>query len=180
MKRISWICLVGLIGLIVVVGMLTIHSGVIAVAEESSRTQSETIPELRSGVLSAEQRALVAGNTEFACGLYRIFITGFEFRSSFELSSALEALGMTDAFILGRANSRGMALTRELFLGDLYHQTVVSVDENGTFAVAATAGDMVAPDVPTVRLNRPFIFLIRDIETNMILFIGQVLDPSVG
>ena len=39
---------------------------------------------------------------------------------------------------------------------------------------------MVRPDVPTVRLSRPFIFLIRDIETNTILFIGQVMDPSVG
>jgi serine protease inhibitor len=87
---------------------------------------------------------------------------------------------MKDAFILGRANFREMALIRELFLGDLYHQTVVSVDENGIFAVAATAADMVGPDVPTVRLNRPFIFLIRHIETNTILFIGQVMDPSAG
>ena len=85
---------------------------------------------------------------------------------------------MRDVFILGRENFRGMTLDREFFLGDLYHQTIVSVDENGTYAAAATAGDMVAPDVPTVRLNRPFIFLIRDIETNTILFIGQVMDPS--
>jgi len=89
-------------------------------------------------------------------------------------------LGMKDAFILGRANFRGMALTRDLFLDDVYHQSIVSVDENGTFAAAGTAADMVAPDVPTVRLNRPFIFLIRDIETNAVLFIGQVMDPSEG
>ncbi len=87
-------------------------------------------------------------------------------------------LGMKDAFILGRANFRGMALTCELFLGDLYHQTVVSVDENGTFAAASTAADMPMPIVPTVKLNRPFIFLIRDIETETILFIGQVVDAS--
>jgi len=37
---------------------------------------------------------------------------------------------------------------------------------------------MPGPDVPTIQLNRPFIFLIRDIETDTILFIGQVLDPS--
>ena len=112
--------------------------------------------------------------------MVQVYMPRFEFRSSFELSSTLEALGMTDAFILGRANFRGMTLDREFFLGDLHHQTLISVDENGTFAAAATAGDMVAPDVPTVRLNRPFIFLIRDIETNTILFIGQVLDPSAG
>jgi len=180
MNRISWICLVGLIGLIAVVGMLAIHSGVVAVAEESSQTESETTPVVSSRAPPAEQHALVAGNTEFAFALYRIPTTTFESRSSFALAAALAELGMTDAFILGKANFRGMTLTRELFLSDLYHQTVVSVDENGTFAVATTAGDMVGPDVPTVRLNRPFIFLIRDIETNTILFIGQVMDPSEG
>ena len=112
--------------------------------------------------------------------MVQVYMPRFEFRSSFELSSALQALGMKDAFILRRANFRGMTLDRAIFLGDLYHQTLVSVDENGTYAVAATAGDMVAPDVPIVRLNRPFIFLIRDIETNTILFIGQVVDPSAG
>lgn len=87
---------------------------------------------------------------------------------------------MTDAFILGQADFTGMAPTRELFLGDLYHRTIVSVDEHGTYAVAATAAEMVGPDVPTVRLDRPFIFLIRDIETGTVLFIGQVLNPSAG
>jgi serpin B len=112
--------------------------------------------------------------------MVQVYMPRFEFRSSFELADALAELGMTDAFILGKANLRGMALIRGLFLGNLYHQSIISVDENGTFAVAATAGDMVAPDVPTVRLNRPFIFLIRDIETNTILFIGQVLNASAG
>jgi len=112
--------------------------------------------------------------------MVQIYMPRFEFRSSFELADTLAELGMEDAFILGRANFRGMTLDREFFLGDLHHQTVVSVDENGTFAVAGTAAAMVAPDVPTVRLNRPFIFLIHDIETNTILFIGQVMDPSEG
>ena len=70
MKRISWIYLVGLVGLIAV-GMLTIHSGAIAVAEESSQTESERIPVVPSRVLSAAERALVAGNTQFAFDLYR-------------------------------------------------------------------------------------------------------------
>ena len=112
--------------------------------------------------------------------MVQIYMPRFEFRSSFKLADTLAELGMKDAFILGRANFRGMTLTRDLFLGDVYHQSIVSVDENGTYAVAATAGDMVAPDVPTVRLNRPFIFLICDIETGGILFMGEVMDPSAG
>jgi len=85
---------------------------------------------------------------------------------------------------MGKAGVGSQDLTpiapRELFLGEVYHQTLISVDENGTFAGGGTAAPMPMPIVPTVKLNRPFIFLIRDIETNTILFIGQVIDPSAG
>ena len=110
--------------------------------------------------------------------MVQVYMPRFEFRSSFELSAVLDKLGMRDAFILGRANFRGMTLDRAIFLEDVHHQTVVSVDENGTYAAAGTAAEMVWPDVPTVRLNRPFIFLIRNVETGSILFIGQVVDPD--
>jgi len=99
MNRISWICLVGLIGLIAVVGLLTVHSGAIAVAEEKSQTQSETIPVAPSEVLSAEQRALVAGNTEFAFDLYRLLHQedGNLFFSPYSVSLAL-AMVYTGAY----------------------------------------------------------------------------------
>lgn len=111
--------------------------------------------------------------------MVQVYMPRFEFRSSFRLSSALKDLGMTDAFILGQADFTGMTKSRDLFLDDVYHQSIVSVDENGTFAAVGTAADIPKPIVPTVKLNRPFIFLIRHIETNTILFIGQVMDPSV-
>ncbi len=131
-----------------------------------------------AGSLTADRVAAILEH--LSTKMVQVYMPRYEFRSSFELSSALEALGMTDAFILGRANFRGMTLDREFFLEDIFHQTLISVDENGTYAVAATAADMVGPDVPTVRLNRPFIFLIRDMETNTIVFIGEVMDPSGG
>lgn len=112
--------------------------------------------------------------------MVQVYMPRFEFRSSFRLSSALKDLGMTDAFILGQADFTGMTKSRDLFLDDVYHQSIVSVDENGTFAAAGSAADIPMPIVPTVELNRPFIFLIRHIETNTILFIGQVMDPSAG
>jgi serpin B len=111
--------------------------------------------------------------------MVQVYMPRFEFRSSFRLSSALKDLGMTDAFILGQADFTGMTKSRELFLDDVYHQSIVSVDENGTFAAVGSAADMPMPIVPTVKLNRPFIFLIRDIKTGTVLFIGQVMDPSV-
>ena len=65
------------------------------------------------------------------------------------------------------------------------HKAFVSVDKNGTEAAVATAVIMVASspgpkleETVTVTIDRPFIFLIRDIETGAIMFTGRVLNPS--
>jgi len=62
------------------------------------------------------------------------------------------------------------------------HKAFVSVDEAGTEAAAATAVVMPTvgpPEEPVdVTIDRPFVFLIRDIETGTILFVGRVVDPS--
>jgi len=105
----------------------------------------------------------------------------FTYESSFSLKEELEAMGMPDAFS-GAADFSGMDGTRNLFIGDVVHKAFVSVDEAGTEAAAATAVIMFTTAAPTppieVRLDRPFIFMIRDIKTRAILFIGRVLDPS--
>ncbi len=106
----------------------------------------------------------------------------FEFDSEFSLSRVLADLGMPAAFS-GEADFSGMTGGKDLFISDVLHKAFVSVDEVGTEAAAATAVVMKAlavPDEPvTVTLDHPFLFLIRDIETGAILFVGRVLDPSV-
>ena len=48
-----------------------------------------------------------------------------------------------------------------------------------TAAAAVVMALSAAPEEPVeVTLDRPFTFLIRDIETGAILFIGRVLNPS--
>ncbi len=105
----------------------------------------------------------------------------FEFDSSFSLRETLLVMGMPIAFS-GGADFSGMTGNRELFISDVIHQAFVSVDEEGTEAAAATAVIMVmsAPPSETVELtiDRPFIFLIRDIETGTILFVGRTLNPA--
>jgi serpin B len=63
------------------------------------------------------------------------------------------------------------------------HKAFVAVDEAGTEAAAATAVIVGTTSVPAeppveVTIDRPFIFLIRDIETGAILFVGRVLNPG--
>jgi serpin B len=70
---------------------------------------------------------------------------------------------------------------RDLFISDIVHKAFVSVDEAGTEAAAATAVIMsltAAPEAVEVTLDHPFIFLIRDIETGAVLFVGRVVNPS--
>ena len=106
----------------------------------------------------------------------------FEFESEFSLKSALAAMGMPVAFS-ANADFSGMTGSKDLSIDEVIHKAFVSVDEAGTEAAAATAVIMkltAAPEEPIeVTVNRPFIFLIRDIETGAILFIGRVLNPEV-
>lgn len=105
----------------------------------------------------------------------------FEFESDFSLKETLSALGMPVAFSAD-ADFSGMTGERDLFIADVVHKAFVSVDEAGTEAAAATAVVMqltAVPDMPiNVNVDHPFIFLIRDIETGAILFVGRVVNPG--
>ena len=106
----------------------------------------------------------------------------FEFESEFSLADTLAAMGMPVAFS-GAADFSGMTGTKELLIGDVLHKAFVSVDEAGTEAAAATAVVMELTAVPEepieVTIDRPFIFLIYDIETEAILFLGRVANPGI-
>jgi serpin B len=60
------------------------------------------------------------------------------------------------------------------------HKAYVAVNEQGTEAAAATGVIMsgMAMMQNTLTIDQPFIFLIRDIQTGAILFVGRVLNPS--
>jgi len=102
----------------------------------------------------------------------------FEFDSDLSLADTLAEMGMPAPFG-GRADFSGMTGDRDLFISDVIHKAFVSVDEAGTEAAAATAVIMkrlaLPKDPVEVSLDRPFLFLIRDIETNAILFLGRVV-----
>ena len=106
----------------------------------------------------------------------------FEFDSEFRLNDTLAEMGMPTAFSPYEADFSGMTGNRELYISAVLHKAFVAVDEAGTEAAAATAVIMPgsAPHEPTVEvtIDRPFIFLIRDIETGAILFVGRVMNPG--
>jgi len=109
----------------------------------------------------------------------KLTLPKFRFDAEFELESALTELGMIDAFG-SAANFSGMDGTRELFIDQVYHRATVDVDEAGTEATSASAVVMARkgelhPE-QEVQVDRPFLFLIRDLETGAILFLGHVVN----
>ncbi len=103
----------------------------------------------------------------------------FGMETSFGLNDALRALGMEAAFDPDGADFSGMDGTRDLYITDVVHKAFVEVDESGTEAAAATAvvvgQTSVPPDPIEVTIDRPFLFLIRDVQTGTVLFLGRTM-----
>jgi serine protease inhibitor len=97
-----------------------------------------------------------------------------------ELSETLQQLGMAEAFSSQADFSRMLAGSNQgLAISEVLHKTFVEVNEEGTEAAAATSvGIELTSMPPSVRVDRPFIFLIREKSSNAILFIGQLMNPS--
>ena len=86
---------------------------------------------------------------------------------------------MPSAMTPGVADLSGIDGTRDLFIQDVIHKGFVAVNEAGTEAAAATAVVIGVVSVPEdVRVDRPFIFLIRDRLTGAVVFLGRVVNPA--
>ena len=105
----------------------------------------------------------------------------FEIAYDFSVPQVLKNLGMVDAFNPDQADFSGMDGSRDLFISDILHKAVVTVDENGTEAAAATAVIVGLTSIPseqvTLTFDRPFLFFIMDDQTGSVLFLGRVMHP---
>jgi serpin B len=102
----------------------------------------------------------------------------FEYGSS--LKDVLSALGMSIAFSPGRADFTRINKGGGLWIDDVLHKAFVEVNEEGTEAAAATVVVVVesAGGHLLMRLDRPFLFFIRENRSQTILFMGKVVEPE--
>ena len=114
-----------------------------------------------------------------------VHLPRFRMESSYFLGEALQALGMTRAFLMEQANFSRMSDNPEgLFIGEAIHKAFMDVNEKGTEAAAATAimmrgGSVREPEPPKQFIaDHPFLFLIRDQRTQQIHFMGRVSSPT--
>lgn len=114
----------------------------------------------------------------------QIELPRFRVEAGFRLGETLAAMGMPAAFDAKRADFSGVNGRRDLFLSSVVHRAFVNVDEEGTEAAAATAVVMMGRDAVRAgepvrfRADRPFLVLIRDRATGILLFLGRVTNPA--
>ncbi|KAL0351952.1 UNVERIFIED_CONTAM: Serpin-ZX [Sesamum calycinum] len=73
-------------------------------------------------------------------------------------------------------------LSQNLYVSSIYHKSFIEVNEEGTEAAAASAAvvklrALQVDDKLDFVADHPFLFLIREDMTGVVLFIGQVLNP---
>ena len=123
-----------------------------------------------------------------------VLLPKFKLETDYKMGDTLKAMGMVRAFTdplqPNGADFSGMCASKNpmdrLYIAKVLHKAFVEVNEKGTEAAAATAVMLAAgrsaprsvPFVPTFKADRPFLFLIRDIQTGSILFMGRMMNPK--
>lgn len=108
-----------------------------------------------------------------------VFLPKFRMAWEDTLNSDLKAMGMSNAFCWGCANFTRMSpLGHKLYIDFVKQNTFVNVNEEGTEAAAVTTvGVGLTSLPPSIRFNRPFVFVIRERLSGTILFMGKVAVP---
>lgn len=135
-----------------------------------------SIDEYVSGLTGEKLTALLQGRKNESV---ETKLPKFEYDSRYELAETLEAMGMTDAFssVLADFGGIGECKYGNLYISNVIQKAHIDLNEEGTTAAAATivimACGAVIPE-HEVSLDRPFVYAIIDMETNVPLFMGAV------
>jgi serpin B len=115
-------------------------------------------------------------NTESECIVY---LPKFKITSKFRLEKVLAAMGMADAFsdLADFTGMKRMVDSLRPWISFVIHKAFVDVTEAGTEAAAATAVGIAESTSVFFIADHPFLFLIRDVRSNSILFLGRVTNP---
>jgi serpin B len=108
----------------------------------------------------------------------------FELKYASRMDSVLKSLGMRIAFDPYGADFSNMSSSMGLVLTAVRHKTYVRVDEVGTEAAAVTEVDVGPTSAPPectyfmMKVDRPFMVVIRETRTNTVLFVGKIFNPG--
>jgi serpin B len=111
-----------------------------------------------------------------------------KFKASFkiEASDLLNGLGLERPFVFSRDFAEMVDYSEPLAVGSVLHQCVVEINEDGTMAAAATEAEIMAgccleedeePERVDFVADHPFLFLVTEDRSGIVLFAGQVVNP---
>ena len=127
-------------------------------------------------------KSTLASNTNYGVN---ISIPKFSFDYYLRLKDDLITLGITDAFDENSANFSNMTSSQGLYVSDALHKANIDFSEQGIKASAATVIVMqdkamaVSPtQLEEIKFDKPFLYIIRDKNTNEIWFVGTVYEPN--
>jgi serpin B len=111
-----------------------------------------------------------------------LYMPRFSYEYKVTLNDILSAMGMGIAFSPYDADFSNIA-EQDLFISKVLHQTFIETNEEGTEAAAATVVEIVFTSVPAgpleIKLDKPFVYIIRETSTNSIVFMGKTGNPAV-
>jgi len=112
-------------------------------------------------------------------------IPRFETEYAVEMSETLKRMGIADAFDIDKADFSSLGHhPMGIYISRVLHKTFIAVDEKGTRAGAATSVEMAAgaaapmEEPKVVILDRPFVYMLIDCETNLPFFMGTMMDMA--
>ena len=116
-----------------------------------------------------------------------VSIPKFEYEYNFKkIKDTLISMGLETIFSETNADLSNMLNNHpDAYVNEAIHKTYIKVDEKGTKAAAVTYFGVKDTAMPigekeyiNIKFNRPFIYLIKDTQSNEILFFGVVYDPK--
>lgn len=115
-------------------------------------------------------------NNAPGCGGYYIALPKLKFNWEKDLSEILSQMGLSYAFEPS-ADFSGMFEDKAGWISQIKHKSFVQIDEHGTEAAAATTVWKADCIEPQVVCDHPFLFVIQDRSSGIILFIGKIGNP---
>jgi serpin B len=127
------------------------------------------------------QQAWNSSTSALATREVELYFPKFKFEYEKTLNDMLKSMGMSIAFSTTDADFTNIDKRGQLYISEVKHKTYVQVDEEGTEAAAVTSVGVgttsIGPNT-VMRVDRPFIFVIRENNSGTILFIGKIVEPK--
>merc|ERR1719186_1680392 len=141
--------------------------------------------EVEEGLCRGEKLKEVCSYTDAAIEKrISLYLPKFKVEKTIEMSERLMDLEMRHMFRQGKADFSGINGKNDLYVMDVIQKTFIDVNEYGSEAAAASGVGMGVTSIssgnlPEFKCDRPFLFFLYDKVTDMMLFKGRVVDPTL-